>query len=120
MSWQGPSDRRLDTILDAAKAAGIKACAFIESWDANKSHLIGQGADVETMTAWIEYLVDRYASHPAYLRVGARPVILVYTASNVHCRVDVGHRTRTRERTPTARHRRFLSVPAARAARRRI
>ncbi len=83
MSWQGPSDRRLDTILDAAKAAGIRACAFIESWDANKSNLIGQGADVETMTAWIEYLVDRYASHPAYLRVGARPVIFVYTASNL-------------------------------------
>ena len=76
-------DRRLDTILDAAKAAGIKACAFIESWDANKSHLIGQGADVETMTAWIEYLVDRYSSHPAYLRVGARPVIFVYTAGNL-------------------------------------
>ena len=83
MSWQGPSDRRLDTILDAAKAAGIKACAFIESWDANKSNLIGQGADVETMTAWIEYLVDRYSSHPAYLRVGTRPVIFVYTASNL-------------------------------------
>jgi hypothetical protein len=83
MSWQGPSDRRLDTILDAARAAGIKACAFIESWDANRSSLIGQGADVETMTAWIEYLVDRYASHPAYLRVGGRPVILVYTASNL-------------------------------------
>ena len=83
MSWQGPSDRRLDTILDAARAAGIKACAFIESWDANQSHLIGQGADAETMTAWIEYLVDRYASHPAYLHVGARPVIFVYTASNL-------------------------------------
>ena len=83
MSWQGPSDRRLDTILDAAKAAGIKACAFIESWDANTSSLIGQGADVETMTAWIEYLVDRYSSHPAYLHVGARPVIFVYTASNL-------------------------------------
>ena len=83
MSWQGPTDRRLDTILDAAKAAGIKACAFIESWDANKSNLIGQGADVETMTAWIEYLVDGYSSHPAYLRVGARPVIFVYTASNL-------------------------------------
>ena len=51
MSWQGPSDRRLEQILDAAQAAGIKACAFIESWDANQSHLIGQGADVETMTA---------------------------------------------------------------------
>ena len=83
MSWQGPSDRRLDTILDAARAAGIKACAFIESWDANKANLIGQGADVETMTAWIEYLVDRYSSHPAYLRVGTRPVIFVYTASNL-------------------------------------
>ena len=47
---------------------GIKACAFIESWDANKSNLIGRGADVETMTAWSEHLVDRYASHPAYLR----------------------------------------------------
>ena len=82
-SWQGPLDRRLETILDAARAAGIKACAFIESWDANKSHLIGQGADVETMTAWIEYLVDTYSSHPAYLRVGARPVIFVYTASNL-------------------------------------
>jgi hypothetical protein len=83
MSWQGPTDRRLDTILDAARAAGIKACAFIESWDANASHQIGQGADVETMTAWIEYLVDRYSSHPAYLRVGGRPVIFVYTASNL-------------------------------------
>jgi hypothetical protein len=83
MSWQGPSDRRLDTILEAARAAGIKACAFIESWDANKSQQIGQGADVETMTAWIEYLVDRYASHPAYLRVGTQPVIFVYTAGNL-------------------------------------
>jgi hypothetical protein len=83
MSWQGPTDRRLDTILDAARAAGIKACAFIESWDANTSHLIGQGADAETMTAWIEDLVDRYASHPAYLRVGGRPAVFVYTASNL-------------------------------------
>jgi hypothetical protein len=83
MSWQGPSDRRLGTILDAARAAGIKACAFIESWDANKSNLIGQGADVETMTAWIEHLVDTYSSHPAYLHVGGRPVVFVYTASNL-------------------------------------
>lgn len=81
VSWQGPPDRRLRTVLDAAQNAGIRACAFIESFDANPANQPGLGADSRIMAEWIEYLVDTYSSHPAYLHIGSQPVILVYTAS---------------------------------------
>jgi Glycosyl hydrolase family 99 len=85
VSWQGPAnvevDRRTRLVLDAAARAGINGSVYFESYVANPNSDPNAPADPDTMVRWLEATIDRYASHPAYLRVNNRPVIFAYAAS---------------------------------------
>jgi glycosyl hydrolase family 99 len=87
VSWQGLeagngfNDRRMRIALDAAAAAGMLACAYTETYVANPTNDATRPIDPRTLFDWLADLVDRYGSHPAYLRVAGRPVILTYAAS---------------------------------------
>jgi glycoprotein endo-alpha-1,2-mannosidase len=70
-SWWGQGsfeDRTLDLLLDTMHARGISVCAYIEQ----------QTRGVSGAASDLNYLVSRYASHPAWLKVHSRPVIFVY------------------------------------------
>jgi hypothetical protein len=87
VSWQGLeagdgfNDRRMRIALDAADAVGMRACAYTETYVANPTNDPSRPIDPRTLLGWLTDIVDRYASHPAYLKVGGRPVILTYAAS---------------------------------------
>jgi len=87
VSWQGLeagngfNDRRMRIALDAARAAGMRACVYTETYVANPTNDAARGIDPRTLFEWLADIVDRYGSHPAYLRVGGRPVIFTYAAS---------------------------------------
>jgi hypothetical protein len=87
VSWQGLeagngfNDRRMRIALDAAAAAGMRVCAYTETYVANPTNDAALGIHPSTLFDWLADLVDRYGSHPAYLRVGGRPVIFSYAAS---------------------------------------
>jgi glycosyl hydrolase family 99 len=87
VSWQGLeagsgfNDRRMRIALAAAAAAGMRACAYTETYVANPGNDPSRPIDPRTLLDWLADLVDRYGGHPAYLRVGGRPVILTYAAS---------------------------------------
>lgn len=70
-SWWGQDsfeDRTLGLLLDAMHAHGISVCAYIEQQIRGAP---GAASD-------LRYLVSRYASHPAWLKVDGRPVIFIY------------------------------------------
>ncbi len=87
VSWQGLeagggfNDRRMRIVLEAARRTGIAACTYTETFVANPRNEWARGPDPQTMFEWLADLVDRYGAHPAYLRVGGRPVIFIYAAS---------------------------------------
>ena len=87
VSWQGLeagagfNDVRMRIALDAARAAGMRACVYTETYVANPTNDASRGIDPRTLFDWLADIVDRYGSHPAYLRVGGRPVIFTYAAS---------------------------------------
>ena len=87
VSWQGKTvdwnNRRLQMVLDAARAANMRACVFIESADVNPTNDSSLPTDADTMVKWVDDAVDLYGSHPSYLRVDGRPVIFVYWASRL-------------------------------------
>jgi len=86
VSWQGLAgdgfnDRRMRIALEAAAGAGMRACVYTETYVANPTNDAAAGIDPRTLLEWLTEIVDRYGSHPAYLRVDGRPVILTYAAS---------------------------------------
>lgn len=87
VSWQGLeaefSDRRTRIALEAARASGLRVCAYTETVVANPGNNPALPTDPQTMFEWLADLVDRYGSHPAYLRVADRPVIFIYAASRI-------------------------------------
>jgi Glycosyl hydrolase family 99 len=89
VSWQGLdafdgfNDRRMRIVLEAARFSGLRACAYTETVVANPTNNPNLPTDPRTMFEWLADLVDRYSTHPAYLRVAGRPVIFVYLASRL-------------------------------------
>jgi hypothetical protein len=89
VSWQGLeagngfNDRRMRIVLEAARAAGLRVCTYTETVVANPGNNPTLRTDPQTMFEWLADLVDRYGSHPAYLRVADRPVIFIYAASRL-------------------------------------
>jgi glycosyl hydrolase family 99 len=85
ISWQGKAfdwnTRRIQPVLEAARSANMRACVFIESQVVNPTNNSDLPTDPDTMARYLEDIVDLWGSHPAYLRVDNRPVILVYYAS---------------------------------------
>jgi hypothetical protein len=86
VSWQGLeaqsgfNDRRMRVVLEAARNTTLRVCAYTETYVANPTNDQRKPPDPQTVFEWLVDLVDRYGSHPAYLRVGERPVIFVYLA----------------------------------------
>jgi hypothetical protein len=89
VSWQGLeagagfNDRRMRLVLEAARAAGMQACTYTETYVANPGNDPNAPTDPRTLFNWLADLVDRYGSHPAYLRIADRPVIFIYLASRL-------------------------------------
>ena len=87
VSWQGLdaqggfNDRRMRVVLEAARSTPLRVCVYTETYVANPGYDPTVPVDPQTMFEWLADLVDRYGSHPAYLRVAGRPVIFVYLAS---------------------------------------
>jgi hypothetical protein len=67
-------------VLEAARNTTLKVCAYTETYVANPTFDQNKPPDPQTVFEWLVDLVDLYGSHPAYLRVGGRPVIFVYLA----------------------------------------
>ena len=89
VSWQGLeadngfNDRRMRLVLEAARTSGLRVCTYTETVVANPGNNPNVPTDPRTMFEWLADLVDRYGSHPAYLRVADRPIIFVYLASRL-------------------------------------
>ena len=69
-SWWGQgdrTDRQLPRLLDACQAQGLKVCAYVEQADS-----------VESVAKDVLYLHERYAAHPAWLRLNDRPVVMFF------------------------------------------
>jgi hypothetical protein len=76
VSWWHPGDfqdQGMPLILAAAQQAGIKVCIYYEAAKPRKS------PNVQATEEDLRYIVDRYANHPAWLRVLKKPVIFVYS-----------------------------------------
>jgi hypothetical protein len=89
VSWQGKTTgggfnaRRMRIVLNAARAASLQACAYIETYVANPAMDPNAPTDPATMRQWIADIVDLYGRDPAYLRVMNRPLVFVYSASRI-------------------------------------
>jgi glycosyl hydrolase family 99 len=68
--------------LTAGQNAGIKIATLFETTVANRENVDGP-ADPDTVFRWLVDVVDTYTSHPAYLHVGGRPVVLAYAAQRM-------------------------------------
>ena len=85
--WQGResgggfNNVRMRIVLEAARTTPLRVCAYTETVVANPDNDPNMRPDPRTMFEWLADLVDRYGSHPAYLRVADRPVIFIYAAS---------------------------------------
>lgn len=88
MSWSGKDyngsidHQRMLRCLAAASASGFKVGVLFEMTLANPQHVDG-AADADTVFQWLVDVVDDYASHPSYLRVDGRPVVLAYAAQRL-------------------------------------
>ena len=80
-SWWGQghyTDARFPALLKAGEQAGFYWVAYIESE--------GQGnPSVAAIRSDLQYIHDKYASSPAYLKIGGRFVIFVYADPNDRC-----------------------------------
>lgn len=69
-SWWGQADRtnsQLPLLLDACKAQGLKVCAYVE-----------QAQSPASVASDALYLHKTYGSHPAWLRLKDKPVIMFF------------------------------------------
>jgi len=74
VSWWGPGDRTdeaMAVILAAAAKHGRKVTVYFE-------RVRGRSPDAASAAADLVHLVRKYAAHPAWLRVGRRPVLFLY------------------------------------------
>ncbi|HEY7444971.1 MAG TPA: endo-1,3-alpha-glucanase family glycosylhydrolase [Vicinamibacterales bacterium] len=87
VSWQGKEAgngfnvRRMHLVLDAARQAGVKACIYTETYVANVGNDPRIPIDPDVVFEWLVDIVDMFGSHPAYLHVDGRPVVLMYAVS---------------------------------------
>jgi hypothetical protein len=87
VSWQGKEAgngfnvRRMQLVLDAARRAGLRACIYTETYVANVGNDPRVPIDPQVVFDWLVDIVDMFGSHPAYLRLDGRPVVLMYAVS---------------------------------------
>ncbi len=73
ISWWGrgdPTDRVMSRILDACQEAGLRATIYYET--------VPQPQNAESAAKDLLYVLNRYAKHPAWLRVEDKPVLFIY------------------------------------------
>jgi hypothetical protein len=73
----GWNHRRMLLVLQAAQQVGLRVSVQIETLAAHLPNQPGP-PHPDTLTAWLTDIVDLYGTHPAYLRVGGRPVVFLY------------------------------------------
>ena len=77
-SWWGigdPTDERFQAALEVARATPFRWAVYYERE--------GYGnPSVDDIRQDLEYIRDRYGSQPAYLRLGGRPVVFVYSSGD--------------------------------------
>jgi hypothetical protein len=85
VSWRGDTnwnDRRLRIVLDQAQTLGLRVSILVETLLAKE--VLSDGThgrlDDKVMRKWLEKAFDIFAKHPAFLRLGERPIIFVYVA----------------------------------------
>jgi hypothetical protein len=68
--------------LSARNISEIRFCIFYELWDLGYDDASGltvfDGAAVERFLSDMDQIASRYFAHPRYLRIGERPVIILY------------------------------------------
>jgi hypothetical protein len=88
-SWWGPdtpTDRRVSRLLGRTSAIGspLKWALYyeLEGYDS-------AGLPIDQIRAHLNHIVNvkRYTSHPAYARVGGKPVLFIYNANDSTCAV---------------------------------
>ncbi len=75
-SWAGPGtwgDTYFTTILDSASAQSFAIAPYLEILDAN-----GNPQSPTVIVQWLTYLLSTYGNHPAFYKVGGRPVVFVW------------------------------------------
>jgi hypothetical protein len=75
-SWQGPgawTDTFLKPVLDTAQTQNFWIAPYLETLDAN-----GNPQSPAVLVQWLTYLLTNYANHPAFYKVGGRPVVFVW------------------------------------------
>lgn len=75
-------NKAVDRFLQAANLADIKFCIFYELWDLGfKEEKIATEFDKEAEIIFrnqMHVIADRFFSHPSYLKVDGRPVVILY------------------------------------------
>ncbi len=72
-SWWGIEsyeENPLPRLLDAAQKHSLKVCLYYEA--------VPQPGDPRSVLPELRYILQKYAAHPAYLKVEGRPVLFVY------------------------------------------
>lgn len=76
------NDRFDPAFLAARNIGDIRFCIFYELWDLGYDDLSGltvfDNRTVERFLSDMERIATRYFDHPSYLRVGQRPVVILY------------------------------------------
>lgn len=81
--WYGPgspTDARIPLILDEAERAGLKVALCYEeklNWPPYRNPNT-RAEMVDSAAADLRFLLERYASHPAYLRRAGEPVVMQF------------------------------------------
>lgn len=81
-SWWGrgtPTDNRMPMVLDAAAAQGLAVTAYYEPEGTTDPTVDAIRADLLRLST--------LATHPAWLRVGGKPVLFVYNANETSCAI---------------------------------
>ncbi len=79
-SWWGPgseSDRNLPLLLDLAKDRAFKVSLYFET------EVEGRGRSPEEITNWLAYAIATYRNHSAMMKVGGRPLIVIWASDHL-------------------------------------
>jgi hypothetical protein len=80
-SWAGPgtwTDTFLRPVLDNAQSRNFAIAPYFETLDAS-----GQPQTPATIVSWLTYLLSTYGNHPAFYKVGGRPVVFVWATNRL-------------------------------------
>jgi hypothetical protein len=80
VSWWGPgtqTDRNLVTLLDLAEERDFKVAIYFETL------VNGIEREENQIFAWVAHAIRTYGSHPAYMRIDGKPLIVLWATNAV-------------------------------------